>query len=282
MSLLAVPRGRGLKPPTPGKSAHRLGAAEHHADIRSALGSGIRGNADLSSFLCGRMDQGSTETCFAHSGAAGIFTARAAVGKPMLWVPSPLLIASTTYADVRAEATAAGQPLPVLQDTGAQLQDVATAMAKWGVGPIGADVQGRYSDVPADNGYSFPEPDPAKLVVSGQTLIGGEYQIAIDDNAPETVAASLDAVVPVWIGGLVGQAYQAATATSVQGPTPANDSTAGGHAQFIVAYRTNAAGELEFLVVNSWGTGWASNGMVWVSAPFIQALWMAWPLAVAA
>jgi hypothetical protein len=201
------------------------------------------------------------------------------MGRPIAFVPSPLLIASTTYADVRSRSAPEGAPLPVLQDTGAELQDDADAVARWGVGPIGPDIGGRYSDCPDDQEPLFPEPTVVDLLVAGAELVGGEYAITMDGNAPATVAASLDAGVPVWVGGLVGQAYEQLGPSDIAQPTSVDDTTGGGHAQLITAYRT-AGSALEFLVVNSWGPYWAFNGTVWASSDWVSALWTAWPLTV--
>ena len=271
-------RGTGLKRSRPERTSHRLGASLHPA-IAAALKAGIRGNADLSQYLPARFDQGQTSTCHAHSMAAGIACALAAAGKPLLFVPSPLLIASTTYADVRARTVPIGQPLPVLSDDGAELQDDVDAVAKWGVGPIGSDIEGRHSDCPSVQEPSFPEPDVSALQVSAGHLLSGEYSIPVDSSAHEVVAASLDAGIPVWVGGLVGSAYENLGPNDIAQPTPDTDSSAGGHAQLIAAYRTTGA-ELQFLVVNSWGTGWALNGTVWASTAWVETLWSAYPMAV--
>lgn len=252
--------------------AHRLG-----------LSGTPKGQADLTSFLASIFDQGQTETCHAHSIAQGIFCAYKAAGKPLAFVPSPVLIASTTYADVRAKATPAGQPLPPLDDAGAELQDDADALKSWGIAPIGALIANREgeSDVPDDqDGVPFPEPNVAQLQVAGSDLIGGEYSIAVDNTAAEVCALALDAGIPIWTGGLVGKAFQALGPNDIAQPTDPNDKTAGGHAQLLAAYRTNAAGALEFFDVNSWGRGWALNGCVWTSTAYVQSQWDLWPLAV--
>lgn len=251
-----------------------------HPQIAAALRAGIKGSADLSAFLPPRFDQGQTSTCHAHSSATALACALAYAGRPLGFVPSPLAIASLTYADVRAAAHPSGK-LPPLADDGAELQDDATAMARWGVEPIGPGVQGRYSDVPNDTGYGFPEPTKSEIQRGASHLIGGEYAVAIDDALPETIAACLDVGVPVWIGGTVGAAYETASASSVQDPTPSSDKTAGGHAQVIAGYRVvTGTGEIQGLVVGSWGTGWALNGTVWVSSPWMRGLWSAWPMTV--
>ena len=272
--------GRGLRSSTPAKVAHRLGATQHEP-IADALRGGIRGSADLSALFPARLNQGLTDTCPFHSLSVALVVACASAGRPLGFVPSPLALASNTYADLRALAHPAGA-LPPLTDDGSELQDAAIAAARWGVVPIGADVQGRHSDVPADTGYGFPEPTTTELVEGASRLIGGEYAIAVDDALPETIAASLDAGIPVWIGGLVGAAYQGAAAASVQDPAPSSDKTASGHAQVIGGYRVvPGTGEIQARVWNSWGNGWALDGTVWVSSAWMRGLWSAWPMAVA-
>ena len=268
-------RGKGLLPSHPARSAHRL-AASLHPGIAAALKAGLTGAADLSPYLPPRLDQGATSTCHAHSLAAGLYCAH----RGALFVPSPFLIAATTYADVRAAATPTGQPLPVLQDVGAELQDDATAVQRWGVCPMGPPVEGRYSDCPSAQEPAFPEPVVAEIQAAAAHIVTGEYQIPVDSSAPETIAASLDAGIPVWVGGLVGSAYEGLGPNDIAQPTPSSDTTAGGHAQLLAGYRAAAGGALQFLVVNSWGRGWALDGTVWASSDWVEALWAAWPLAV--
>jgi hypothetical protein len=268
--------GKGLRRSTTEKTAHRLGA--HHLLDTGAV---PHGSATLKP--CQRMDQGSSGCCHSHSAVAALWCALNAAGKVPAFVGSPRCLASCTYADVRAAATPAGQPLPTLQDTGADLQDDATALAKWGVAPIQAPTSdGRFSDVendPPDN--TFPEPDINQLSVAGADLVSGEYQIAVDDNAPKTVALCLDAGVPVWLGFFVDGSFENLGASDVAQAPDQNDPSGGGHAVYINSYRTNAAGKLEFLVQNSWGSGWADGGAVWASEAWLKACWMLWPMAVA-
>lgn len=267
--------GRGLKRSSPHKIAHRLGAS--HLGLTGTP----KGSADLAPFLAPRKDQGGTETCHAHSLSSSLYAAFAAAGKKLPFDPSPLLIASTTYSDLRAAAFPSGD-LPVLQDTGAELQDDANAVKQWGIAPMGAPVEGRYSDVPNDEpGVPFPEPDVSQLQIAGSRLIGGEYSIAVDSAAPETCALALDAGIPVWLGTLVDMAFQRLGPNDIAQPANASDPTAGGHAMYLSAYRTSN-GKLEFRVENSWGSGWALAGAVWVSEAWITSCWDLWPCAVAA
>ena len=258
----------GLLRSDPWRVAHRLGA-HAHPDINLALGAGIKGAADLGQFLPPRFDQGSTETCWAHSLAAAIYCARAAKLEPLPWVPSPCEIASLGYADVRAQAFPSG-PLPELVDTGAQLQDGADAVARWGICPMGQPVEGRWSDVPSTS--PFPEPNPQQIETARP--LGGEYSIPVDSNAPTLCAASLDADIPVWLGTLVGPVFQALAPDDIGQPEPSGPNT-GGHAMYLSAYRS-AGPALQFRCENSWGS-WGSR---WVSEAFIRACWELWPCAI--
>lgn len=271
--------GRGLNQSTPAKVAHRLGADLHPA-IGAALKAGIRGAGDLSRFRPLRRFKQRGSTCFAHSVSSALVIAHAAVGRPLPFLPSPLLIASTTYAGVRAAAFPSGL-VPRLKDTGAELQDVATAMARWGVGPMGPAADDPFTDVPQDDGYGFPEVNASSLVIAGANLVGGEYAVTIDDSAPEMIAASIDAGIPVWIGGPVGRAYELLGPNDIAQPTPADDATAGGHAQVVDGYRVTSSGEIETQILGSWGPEWALNGSVWASEAWIRSQWLAWPMAVA-
>jgi hypothetical protein len=270
--------GKGLKPSTRQKVQHRLGA-HTHPQIAAALAAGPKGAADLTP--CQRMDQGQTGTCHAHSLSGAIWTSFNAAGKALAFIPSPRLIASCTYADVRSASIPAGAPLPPLTDDGAELQDDADAVKTWGIAPIQSPTSdGRFSDVendPPDN--TFPEPDPTQMQIGGQDLITGEYAISVDSNAPNVVASSLDSGYPVWVGFLVDQAFEDLGASSIaQAPI---GSGLGGHAVYLSGYRTNALGKLEFRLENSWGSGWALNGSVWCSEAWLMACWDLWPCPVA-
>ena len=269
--------GKGLRRPAASKLLRRAHAS------RLLAAQTPKGAADLGPFLGPRFDQGATGTCHAHSGVSAVMCARNAKGNPLPWVASPLLLASTTYADVRAAAFPTG-PLPPLEDTGADLSDDAAALAKWGAGPIMALVQGRYSDVPDDlPGVPFPEPpDPLQnpeLTIAGQNLIAGEYTIPIDQDAPTLCALSLDAAVPVWVGTFVDTAFEELSPNGIAQPADPNDPNGGGHAVYLSAYRSGPDG-YEFRVENSWGAGWCDNGSCWASSAWVRACWMLWPMAV--
>jgi C1A family cysteine protease len=109
----------------------------------------------------------------------------------------------------------------------------------------------------------------------------GEYDIAPDGNAPETVAACLDVKVSTWIGGPVGSALDDYQAGQVEQLVSAADAE-GGHAREVVGYRLNAKGELEFLIENSWGSSWGEGGYSWASSGVITGAWSLLPFQVGA
>lgn len=271
--------GKGLLRTPDAKKAHRLGA-ELHPDIAAAKAAGPKGSGQLTPAK--RTDQGQSGCCHSHSAVAVVWCALTAAGLSPQFLGSPRMLASCTYADVRAATTPAGAALPVLQDNGADLQDDANAMAKWGLAPIQAPTSdGRYSDVendPPDN--SFPEPDPAQLVVGSQHLVSGEYTIPVDAQAPLLVAAAIDAGIPVWLGTFVDTAFEDLAADAVAQPANQADPNGGGHALYISGYRTAADGSLEFRVENSWGDGWCDGGACWASTAWLLACWELFPCPV--
>jgi hypothetical protein len=263
---------------------HRMGALSHPA-VADAYKAGIRGGADLTRFCPPRPDQRQAEVCFSFSFGGCYATARAAAGKPLGFVPSQATLAALVYAKEQRSGQRPASGWPGLNDVGAELQDVADVAAEWGLAPMGAPVGDSNSDTPdgpfAPNGSGtpFPEADAIEVIEAGADIVSGEYQIPVDANAPEVIAASLDANIPVWCGGLVGRDYEALGPNDVAEPTPASDPTAGGHAQFLAGYRVvPGTGEIQGLVVGSWGPRFAFNGTVWVSSAWMRSLWQAYPM----
>lgn len=279
----------GLKRSTPHRVAHRLGA-QLHPGIAATLGQPLRGSAMLTAAAQG--DQGESETCAEHSAVACCKCSGA-----VDFIGSPLTLASCTYSDIRNAVTPPNVDLPELVDTGAELQDVADALRRWGLARLGAQIPGRngWSDVPDDEpGVAFPEANRAQLEQAGHTLVSGEYAITVDRTAPLLVAASLEAAMPVWLGTLVGPAFQGLSANDVAQPEPQGPGT-GGHALYIIGYKTSdgstapnpGESQADWLnrvmlvrVKNSWGSEWCDNGECWAGVPWLLACWDLWPWTV--
>ena len=282
----------GAKRSTDFKVRHRV-SAQLHPLLAGRLKAGIHGSGSLSSFAPPIFDQGQTGSCTAHSfsSAAVIAFASAAAqgrGSPLVFVPSPRELYAATRALERKAVVAPGQDLPVLTDSGAELADVAQAAREYGLAPMkGPTPDGRNSDIWSTVDTSAPsnvndEPVLGELETAAVTLIDGEYSVATGTaDSPETMAAAIDVGMPVWCGGYVDSVFQQLGPSDVAPAPNPNDPQGGGHAFVFPDYRTNSKGNLEFLLRNSWGDGYALSGSVWVSTAFALSLWEAWPFASA-
>jgi len=99
--------------------------------------------------------------------------------------------------------------------------------------------------------------------------INAFYEItSTDAQRLSDVELAIRANHPVVFGTEVGQElenYDGNPNTVFDPPT----TSLGGHAITIVGVRTNAAGQKEFMIRNSWGENWGLNGCVWFSAEYI-------------
>jgi hypothetical protein len=271
----------GLIIQDPATAIARAPAADHDA-IRAALQT-LKGSADLSNYISFVLNQGMTSTCWAHS-AAALKYVRDAITTGRAELVSPLFFAQTMYGTYRAAQTPAGDTLPLLQDTGAQLDDAARCFAKWGTALFGPAQQDGGTDVPATEdaeGNPIPLPETTvALVETGATKpFGGEYDITPNDAAIDTACACLEAKTPIWLGGLVGENLQRYVAGTIEQPCPTSDPTAGGHARAVLGYRV-VAGKVQFKILNSWGLGWGDAGYSWAAAEVLSTAWALLPFEV--
>lgn len=284
---------RGAKRSTDAKVRHRI-SAQLHPLIGQRVKAGINGSGSLSSFAPPIFDQGQTGSCTAHSFSAAAVIAFASAasqgrGSPLVFVPSPRELYAATRALERAAATPPGHELGPLTDSGAELADVAQVAREYGLrGMQGPTPDGRNSDVWSPNDTSLApanvndEPAVAELEPAAATLIDGEYSVSTGtSDSAETMAAAIDVGIPVWAAGFVDSVFEQLGPGDVAPAPNMNDPRGGGHAFVFPDYRTSGKGELEFLLRNSWGTGYAQSGSVWVSTAFALALWEAWPFASA-
>lgn len=266
---------KGARRSHPDKLARRK-LASAHPRIAPLMAS-PPASASCESYEPPREDQGQTGSCTAHSGSACMFTAVgsiAAVTKassPLPFVPSPREIYAATRAIERAAATAPGAPLPLLTDSGAEPADVMSALAQFGVCPIGSQP----TDVTTANVND--EPDVDQLEAAATYLITGAYGITVDSSASPTCAAAIAAGYPIYVAFFCDTGFENWRAGNAPyGAPDQNDPQGGGHAVFIDGYTTNADGSRTWRLVNSWGTGWGDNGTALVSDAFLQACWELW------
>lgn len=271
--------------------------AQTHDTVAAVIGHQVAefkatGVADLVSALPPRFDQGQSGSCTAHSFVGALATRCKYAQQPPSFVASPKQVYSCTRGLERADTTPAGQQLPDLQDQGAELADVIRAAALFGVAPMADEVtpDGRVSDVwsEADVQGLAPMPDPnvnnepdlAQVEQAESDPLAGAYTIDLTQGATavQTACASLDAGYPLYNGFFCDSAFQQLQANDVAQVPNTSDQSGGGHAVFFVAHRDSekVPGTKEFLLVNSWGVGWAAQGCVWVSQAFFLAMWECW------
>jgi hypothetical protein len=267
-----VNRGRGLHRQDPATKIPRLQAADH--DVIRAARATLTGSADLSVLAPRVLDQKQTPTCWAHSAATLLYTRRHATlgGAPVL--QSPLYFAQCLYGVYRAAATKPGDAFPLLADNGAQLDDGAKCFAQWGSSPFVGDGD---SDMPDTD--QIPEMAFSSVETGATVPFGGEFDIAVDGNAGDTCAASLEAKIPIWLGGPVGQNIQSYQAGQVEIPPDPDDPTIGGHARAVIGYKTVNGARL-WLVRNSWGSSWGDAGNSWAEESVILGSWALLPFEV--
>lgn len=291
---------RGCRRPDPLRYDARPHAASHPV-IRARLDAHASGASPLAPSADKlpphpRADQGRSGSCTWGALSIAMFVAFVSKGIPLGFVPSQRVGYGVTRAIERAAATSAGDKLPPLDDSGADPEDGFTAAAEYGVEPMKCSQtpDGRFYDLWTDDDIrglaSAPpanvnaEPDVSDLEEARATRVKIEAAThAIppnDPNVSDLLAAALDAStpLPVYACGQVGQNLDNAQPGQVIGPVDPNDSTAGGHAYWISAYRTNpVTGEREWKLENSWGA-WCDSGTCWVSLAFIKAQWGMWIL----
>lgn len=250
-------RRRGHKT-SPVRERMRFGAA-HPSSLPA-----IRPAASLRAFKPQTFDQGETSTCFAHVPATLIYVAFAARGARLVDPPSPCAIARSVYAFE--------QPgVAPLEDTGATLTDVATALERIGVKPLGAlATDGRYSDVDPDR--IRVRPTLAHDLACGRELVLGlEHISAAVDDFEEQVAASID----VFKCGVSLGIHDSPAFSNWKPGDPAVDDASGftdddGHDVGCLEYRTSAAGELEFWLLSSWSDAFGEAGGAWVTGSWLR------------
>ena len=290
------PRGKGCHKPDPEKVARHPLAADHEG-VKASLAAPLPPSADKLPPRP-RVDQGQSGSCTWGSFSVACACALEAKGTPLGFIPSQHDGYGNVRAFERATHTPLTAPLPPLTDSGAMIEDVLTVAASIGVQPMQCQTtpDGRFYDVwtDADTGGHPPgnvndEPTLASLEADTHASVlidaAAHYIAPSDPNASDLMAAALSASppLPIYACGYVDTTFERLLAGHVAGPTNPADPNGGGHAFWFSAYRTNAAGQREWKLENSWGRSWADDGACWVSEEFIrQSVWVMYALDVSA
>ncbi len=234
--------------------------------------------ASLEQYEAPTLNQGNSSSCVGHSCAQAIYTAFAAAGMPLPWVPSPHGIYGVARMTERLPA--ADGTLPPLADEGTMPADAMTGVSSFGIRPIQAPTSdGRYSDVEpmnvnAEQSLKDFEDDAGRIIT-------GEYRI--DEKALDVVnqiCAAIASGFPVVVGTMVDDAFERWSPGMAPIGAPDPTKALGGHAIVIVSYKTDASGRRVARIKNSWGA-WADNGHAEVSEEWMRACWDLYPMAVA-
>ncbi len=236
----------GLRRSAPHKLSARTPA---HLDPRlaAALAGPLPTTVDLSRHP--GYDQGQTSSCTAHALAKCVE------------------IATGYRASMRDIYFEAGDLEHDTSDDGRELLDCLTVLRAFGAAPYAGPVEGRVSDVTEANA-STPPYSPT-LAARRRIDLG---QATIDphaDNLSDLVVACLSLGAPIYLGTVIGDAFEVLAGATVAQPDPATDPDGGGHALALVGFRTMPDGSRQFRVQNSWGEAWDDAGECWASLAWV-------------
>ena len=225
-------------------------ARDHLYSAPRAAMVNLPASTDLRTGLPGCYDQGQIGSCTANAiGGAFQFAVRKQ-NLPDL-MPSRLFI----YYNERAMEG------HVTTDSGAQIRDGMTSIAKQGVCP---ETEWPYDATPADPNTSVFPPGAR----DGQKPDAQCYTDALNNRATsyQRVTQNLDQMrgciatgFPFVLGFTVYESFETeevARTGEAQLPAP-HEQVVGGHAVLVTGYDDK---ELRFTVRNSWGTGWGKDG----------------------
>lgn len=235
-------------------------------------------SASLEDFEAPIFDQGMTSSCLGHGTAQGIYTAFAAHGDKMPWVPSPAGIYTVARCVGRRLAAVKQSvfppaTLPPLTDSGAMPADAMRAISLWGVRPMGQLAPTRFSDQLVTEVNL--EPKLGALMDDAETLLVGEYRI--DETAPDMIGQVCAAIVhgyPVGIGIFVDTTFEQWTKDRpIIGVPNMMDQNGGGHWMVLTSYKTLPDGTRAFRGPNSWGPQWGDAGHFVASEAWLRSAW---------
>ena len=203
-------------------------------------------SASVERFAPSIFDQGQTGSCVGHARSRGLYVSRAAQGKPLTFVPSPVDIYRIARCYERWSWT-----LP-LQDSGCDPVDTLDAIKTWGVRPM-VPLADRYSD--ADSATVNDLPTLGDLEDDSDFTFTNDYQIVA------TGTTRIDLVKAALAGG-------SAVCFDVAGGSDQWQNYSGGLLKgdgspldhYVVALGYTTAGGFRVWGHNSWGALWGLGG----------------------
>lgn len=209
-------------------------------------------------------DQGPTGSCEGHRAAQALTVAFVHLGSPLLFVPSP----GGIYADARLVGRKRNPDgsLPPLTDEGATTGDVIKALATFGVEPMGPELDGRHSDVSADNVND--EPTLTDIATERESLVVSPYSVETLDQMSyfQVIQAALKAGYPVGLDIVADTIFERWGDGWIPEIAPlsdcnTDDPSAGGHAILLTEMFVSDDGGVVLGGPNSWGDWGAPAGL---------------------
>lgn len=227
-------------------------------------------NASLFEHVPPRWDQGGTSSCTGHGFAGAITTTFSAHNLPLsspAW-PRGIYDLGRIVDRVRVNGV-----LPPLKDEGAFPNSVVRGIGEWGISLEEDEDGGKTATSPdyTSNLESHINDDPqlVELENASERLMKGFNSISSTDlnKVDQLCLAISTGHAPMGAVDAGSDAFQGFRGDGVLGFTGAVPD----HWIFFAAYRTNAQGKKEFLLINSWGLGgWTPDGTAWCSEDFIN------------
>lgn len=142
---------------------------------------------------------------------------------------------------------------------GTSISDALDYMKKGGVGTL------KCAPYECGKVYSNCDAEAVNFKIEGYNTL---FELPSSASADEKVTAIKTALVEsqnaVVIGMWIPNSFFKATDVWNVAPGENIEKAVGGHAMAVVGYDDSKAKDGAFLIVNSWGTKWGSNGFVWV------------------
>lgn len=239
---------------------------QRHAASRLLAAAPLPAEASIDRFAPPIWNQGATGSCGGHGTAGAVTTTFASKGPALACPADPRMLYTLARAIDRAD------PVTALRDTGTTPSALVRAIAQWGI-TLESETAGARSALDADYTLWLQEHvnDEPKL---------GELQAA--NTRPnigftgiwDEGAAKRDAICAAIADGYAVMAAVEAGSDAFQDYDPARGplgftGSNPDHWVYFTAYRTDANGEIQLLMRNSWGLLWTPSGCAWCSEDFI-------------
>lgn len=228
------------------------------AKTRGLARASIPASIDLSQFTPAVMDQTKYSACEGCSSSGAIYTTLAKAGTPLAWTPSQTGIYGLARALDRPD------PSVALSDEGTETNAVERAISEFGVRAMAANIGGTNCDL--TDATINAEPLLADLEQDALTLLIGTYQI--NSQGAERISdvkTALASGFAVRVDTEVDQAFEDWSPGQAPYGVPNYAAALGGHALYCIGFSGDT-----FVIRNSWGHLWGSNGDLLVNAAFIE------------